>query len=346
MACDDAAPDSNLSVDTAIRVEDGTLPDFWYMSPDIEVNGGTDKLKIGSNSIRVRVRRTANVAFPANTFNVLVEVWCADPGLAFFPNNGAVQIGTAAVPVTDPAIVAGTPKWVPVTCPLSLANVSPRPNEPEDGPWHRCLVARAYPDSLTPEAACFHVIGDQHVAQRNIAVAEYHSNRFQYHFGTGSGDSGGPMSGEHLIRVQTVPRFSAAVMTQLEPVLRTMPNFARLATIPPSRFLVQRVVRVYGPDITPGTPGPPILRPLELPNARVFDRSRPGVLFKLRHRFGWAPRPHFDLNLLLEPNQSELFEIDADLSHTVPGEVTVFNATHTNPAGKVIGGLVILAVRV
>src|SRR2546423_4839975 len=44
---------------------------------------------------------------------------------------------------------------------------------PADNPQssgHKCLIARAYPDSLTPSAKKFFVPGDPHVAQHNICI--------------------------------------------------------------------------------------------------------------------------------------------------------------------------------
>lgn len=172
--------DPGLAGDTCIFMEaipgDGGLQnpaDVWWLSPDITLTGHTSGLEnadAGLNKILVRFHRK-----PAGTCNfpgdesITVEAWVANPSLVMAPDvrGSAARVGFIGSPLpAEGGSFAQQLDWTPP--PASLP--SPLGVENPQKPGAKCLVARCYPDSLTPSTTRFFVPGDQHVAQHNLSV--------------------------------------------------------------------------------------------------------------------------------------------------------------------------------
>jgi hypothetical protein len=320
MACDDLTKDSNLS-DTCIFIDDGPTAQ-WWMSPDINLNSFSDVATANqNNTVDVKVHRgpdDAKCTALAAATNIIVEVWVSQPGANLSPTAAKI-LGTKIIPKSQLA-ANGTRtlaqagqivNWTPST-------VASNP----DGPGHRCLIARCYPDTDgTPDNDCFHVRGDSHVAQRNIqiiTVSPRIKNRFIVEVMTVNPDRERPQPA--TVRVVTDPEPNRRVLEILEPGLRNT-GFKRVASIAPSRMDLQF------PTLT---------------GVKLRDDSRKGCLWSLFGKRSGAASVEADVTL--PPGDPTSFKFDADLSKGRSGDAFIFYLTHLRADKKEIGGLTVVGV--
>ncbi|MEO7971623.1 MAG: hypothetical protein ABI698_10020 [bacterium] len=324
------AKDPGLSADTCIFMEstsgDGGVhtANVWWLSPDIILTGpvsGADKADPGQiNSVDVTIHRKSaesNCLFPGDE-QLLVELWVGNPAIAMTPNNNAstrliLQTGSI-VPLEG---TTGTQHfdWTP---PSGLPASDPQ------SPGHKCLIARAYPDSLTASQASFFAPEDQHVVQRNICVVPCG--------GPGAARKPGPCGFDVLtanVNAKEAEQVTIAATLDLKPnqfVRRTVlqhlekqPGFRKLATRPPRSFRFE-------------------LR--DFPNAKISDHSTPrGCLALLS-----GGQRRFEASLSLAANQVASLHFVADLHNAEFGDALIFHLTQTGPAKERQGGLTLVMV--
>src|SRR5947209_10259020 len=172
------ANDPKLVADTCIYIEavsgDGGAHNssgVWWLSPDIKLTGptsGLDKADPGQiNIVDVTFHRkdaSSNCTTPGDE-SVTIELWVGNPSLAMSPSDPASttkiqSIGSPSFPApgaSDTEIIDWTP-------PSGLPSTDPQSS------GHKCLIARCYPQSLTPDPDNFFVPDDPHVAQHNICI--------------------------------------------------------------------------------------------------------------------------------------------------------------------------------
>ena len=146
--------------------------DFW-LSPDIWIvkpNGAVGGQAVPNQVNQVQVTVTNAGGIPA--IDALVDAFVADPSTAITPATAAlVGSGYLDIPAYSTATISFP--WTP--------------NPGDTG--HRCIVARVSlvaPLDTYLNASVFDVVGDRHVAQRNIQVLEVaqgQSITFPFHFG-------------------------------------------------------------------------------------------------------------------------------------------------------------------
>jgi hypothetical protein len=324
------AKDPGLSADTCIFMEstagDGGVhnANVWWLSPDIVLTGpvsGADKADPGQiNSVDITIRRKgaeSNCAFPGDE-QLLAELWVGNPAIAMTPNNSAstkliLQIGSPT------PIPGGTgTQHFDWTLPAGVPASDPQ------SPGHKCLIARAYPDSLTASQSNFFAPEDQHVVQRNICVVPCG--------GPGAARRPGPCGFDVLtanINPEKVAQVTIAATLDLRPnqfVRRTVlqhlekqPGFRKLATRPPRGFRLE-------------------LR--EFPDAKISDHSTPrGCLGLL---LGGQLR--FEAGVSLAPNQVAKLHFVADLHNAEFGDAFIFHLTQTGAEREPQGGLTLMMV--
>ena len=140
---------------------------FW-LSPDILLTGptsGIGKADPGEdNTVDVTFHASANGTVPAGTESLSIELYAANPSLVMAPNNpqSTFHVDSFGQPLLAPGGSATLQfHWVP---PVGVAASDPQ------APGHKCLVARAYADPLTPSPSNFFLPQDPHVAQHNICI--------------------------------------------------------------------------------------------------------------------------------------------------------------------------------
>lgn len=226
------------------------------------------------------------------------------------PNNPAstALVGFIGSPVPAPG-GNGTQKidWTP---PTGLP-----PDDPQS-PGHKCLIARCYPETLTPSNSSFFAPDDQHVAQHNICVV--------------------PCGGPALtfpprpcnLKVTTLNPDKVTRNITLRAVLDLNPNEFVLKTIGKRikvtfKQLGKKPPRGFGFDVSP----------LE---ATVADHSHPILPLPP------SPRLSFEASVNLAPAQLIKIKFFADLTGTTAGDAYVFHLTQIGPGNRVQGGLTVV----
>jgi hypothetical protein len=333
MACDNTTPDTGLT-DTFISIEHGQLPQ-WWISPAITLNG----LSGGAVANPSPTNNVTDVTFHSSVAgnnigqgagSILVDVYVCIAGLAMNPSDTAKvkKLGSKSIPLTfgansDTSFPTGQKlNWV----------ASTNSSDP-DGPGHKCLVAVAYPDSLSPDPSCFHQAGgpnqaDQHYAQLNIAIEPIPSGERgrRLFFGTFTINPDRMAAAPATLRAEADISPNQKLIDILTPTLNATGAYKRVARRGPQSFVLQL------PDF---------------PNAVVRDKTRWGCLgffFCILSWFGITFRPSYEADIRLQPGQTATINFQADLANSSPGDAHIFHLTHVRPDGRSIGGLTLVGV--
>jgi hypothetical protein len=323
------ANDPGLASDTCIYMEsvtgDGGVhnANVWWLSPDIILNGpvsGPDKADPGQNNpVQIRFHRkpdSSNCMFTgAEALNV--ELYAGNPSIAMTPNNSS---STALIQVI------GSPVPLEGASGIQIINWTPPQGVPASDPQsagHKCLIARSYPDNLTPSPTKFFAPDDPHVAQRNICIVPCNA--------PGAAKRPGPcafdittlnLNAEQAetvtVRAEVDMRPSRFVRDTVLRDLERLPYFKRLATRPPNAFRFE-------------------LR--EFPDAEIDDRSRLGCLGILL-----GGKRQFQAKIKLQPGQLIRPPFVADLQGASFGDAYIFHLTQFGQDHQPQGGLTLVMV--
>ena len=292
----------------------------WWLSPDINLVGptsGPDKADPGqNNAVQVTFHRKPASSNCITSFSesVTVEVWVGNPSLVMTPDNPASTklIQSIGSPMPDEGTNGVQAiNWVP---PTGLPATDPQ------SPGHKCLIARCYPDALTPTPEAFFVPDDPHVAQHNLCIVPCG--------GPGAarrpGPCGLPVTTINPNRkvAQTVTLRAIADLKPTKVVralvlrrLKEVAGFRRLATAPPAGFKLESAA---------------------LRRGKVSDRTRTR---------GKRP-PTYEVSVTLTRGRLIGFTFVADLSKSKLGDAHIFHLTQTGPDRRSQGGLTLVMVAV
>jgi len=313
------ANDPGLAADTSTFLQaiagDNGVHDpngvFW-LSPDIQLTGpvsGPDKADPNANNtVDVTVHATANGTVPPGTESLSIDLFVANPSLVMAPNNAqsTAHIGSTGMQLLAPGGSATTQfVWVPPSVPAT---------DPQ-APGHKCLIARAYADPLTPGSMSFFLPQDPHVAQHNICIVP----------------CGGPGAATRPAgcgtNVRTANVLGKPQKARIRATLDTDPS--RLVR----EIVVARLKYVKGFQRL-ATKGPKSF-------GFRFNDVRSRVLTPPASTRGKA----VESEVRLEPGQVITFRFAADLSGGKLGEAHIFHLTHADESG-VQGGLTVVVLPV
>jgi len=322
--------DPGLANDTCIFMEaisgDGgthNANDVWWLSPDIALTGpvsGADNADPGqTNPVQVRCHKKAansNCNFPGDE-SVTVQLFVANPSLAMAPNNPAstTLVGFIGSPV-PPDGGTGTQQidWI---LPSGL------PADDPQAPGHKCLVARCYPESLTPSSDNFFVPDDQHVAQHNICVVPCpqaklgSSNHFTFKVATLNPHS--PKREKAVLRAVLDLKPKQFVRTIVQQRLHAVHGFQHFATEPAPHGFRFDVSALSATDVHDNS-HPPFTPPLGRPSA-----------------------PSFDAKVTLAAHVVHV-NFNVHITGTNAGEAFIFHLTQTGEDNRSQGGLTLVLV--
>jgi hypothetical protein len=328
------ANDPGLANDSCIFIEaisgDGgthNANDVWWLSPDITLTGpvsGLDNADPGQiNPVQVKFHRKAassNCSFPGDE-SISVQLYVANPSLAMAPSNAAstTLVGFIGSPV--PPDGGSGMQQIDWDLPAGL------PADDPQSPGHKCLVARCYPDSLTPNSDNFFVPGDQHVAQHNICVVPcpqklIHNNQFTFKVATVN-----PAAQKkerailHAVLDLKPKRFVQSIVQHR---VESVHGFQRFATVPPPRGFKFDVSALAPSDIhdhshSHGPTGPPL---------------------------GPPSNPSFEATVTLASPHVVHLNFIADLTGTHAGDAFIFHLTQTGEDHRSQGGLTLVLVKI
>jgi hypothetical protein len=317
--------DPGLAGDTCIFMEavsgDGGTHNpnsVWWLSPDISLVGptsGPDKADPGQvNPVQVAFHRKAaasNCVFPGAE-TITVELWVGNPSLAMVPNDPASTFQVQAIGTFLPAEGGSGTQEIDFAPPQGAPASSPQSS------GHKCLIARCYPDNLTPDNSSFFVPGDQHVAQHNICIVPCG--------GPGAARRPGPCG----FSVTTVnPHAKKDQKVTLRAVLDLKPNdFVR-------KTVLTRAKRVKGfRELATAPPAGFKFELRRFPKAEITDHSHSG-----EHR-------SFEAKIELAPAELIHAEFVADLAGANLGAGYIFHLTQTGADGHAQGGLTVVMIAV
>jgi hypothetical protein len=319
--------DPGLAADSCIFMEaipgDGgahNSTDTWWLSPDISLSNPSGL----SNTAIVRLHRKAVGSGCTTPFaeSVTVELWAAGPSLAMIPDNNASSKNVQNIGTPFPAEGANATQSLVLNPPLGL--------DPSNPHHHRdvCLVARCYPDSLTPSAQNFFAPFDRHVAQHNLCLVP---------------------SGGSAIVVPPVPlgtQSSQVATVNPDAVNSQDVTLRAVVDLKPNRF-VQKVVspRLQTPhgSVRLGTTPPRSFKFVlpDFPNAVVIDHSSPGLPNPIL-----GHPPSYQANIKLGAGQFTRFTFIANLSGAQAGDAYIFHLRQIGSDNRDQGGLTLLMIAV
>jgi hypothetical protein len=336
--------DPNIS-DPCISINKGPAGYAW-MSPDIKLNGtlfnnyssGLTADTASTNQLSY-IDVNVHASCAVNT-SIQVDLWVANPGLAFIPGNGAIQILAAGSSKLIPRSQIPVPGFSALS---QTANPSPAGNaytwQPDStdpthtgAGGHVCLVAICYPaDGTAPDPNQFHIWDDNHYAQRNIHIVVTMMREEPWpliRFPIQTGNANRAAAEPAKLRVEADIDPDPRVIDILAPDLSAIPGYKRVAMRTPQSFKFQL------PDF---------------PNAVIRDHTRWGCLgfvFWILSFFGikFNFRPSYEADVQLNPGQVTTLNFEGNLSGSSPGDAHIFHITHARSDGQVIGGSTLVAV--
>lgn len=302
-----------------------TAPE-WWLSPDLTITGpdtmgratpGTATTPI-HNNIQVRVHRKSDASLSTDV--ILVDVYVCDPSLTITPVSNSRKLSNATGrPNAFFDLTAGTPAALNPggSAILNLDWSLPLFASGPESPGHKCLVARAYPDTDTPPASTFDAPANQHVVQHNICIIPCGSPCGQEILTTNLAK----VDDTILIRATADIEPNKHVLKSVTRFLKGAPGFKRLIT------------------------GKSLPFQLEFSKKLVVEtKSRTEKPTKLGN-YGRLKVPNFEAKVVLKKRQTISFRFTTDLEDAKYGDAFIFHVTHTNSKGQVEGGCTVVAVR-
>jgi hypothetical protein len=139
----------------------------WWISPDVDIPAHTGTAFQGSNDVRIRVHTHEE---PIIDEKIVAEVYAGNPSLVMSPTTGTKRIDPGNLRFRPPNVSGTEPVANDAGGTLTFAwTPSSNAGDP-DGPGHRCLVVRAFPESVAPPSSPFDVPNEAHEAQHNMEI--------------------------------------------------------------------------------------------------------------------------------------------------------------------------------
>jgi hypothetical protein len=159
----------------------------WWLSPDVDIPAHSGTAYQGANQVQVRVHCHEE---PVLSDRIVAEVYAGNPSLVMAPGSNAVRIDPGTL-LFRTAAISGTEPIANETGATMTFSWTPSSNaSAPDGPGHRCLILRAFPQSITAPTSPFDVPNEQHEAQHNIEVLA--TTKMMKAPGSGAGTPGDP----------------------------------------------------------------------------------------------------------------------------------------------------------
>jgi hypothetical protein len=160
--------------DLTVYVEDkaGDLgapgsPAPWWLSPDVDIPSHSGEAFQGTNQVQIRIHAHEE---PLLDVKIVAEVYVGNPGFVLSPGTGTKRIDPGNLVVRPPGVAGTEPVANETGATLTFPWTPSGSAADVDGPGHRCLIVRAFPETVTPPTDPFDVPNEQHEAQHNIEV--------------------------------------------------------------------------------------------------------------------------------------------------------------------------------
>jgi hypothetical protein len=336
--------------DVSVYVEDkqGDLgapgsPAPWWLSPDVDIPAHSGLAGQGTNQVQVRVHSHEE---PIVEEKIVAEVYVGMPGFVLSPVVGTKRI--------DPGNLKWRPPTVPGTEPIAdeTGSTLSFPWTPSavatevDGPGHRCLIVRAFPESVTPPTDPFIVPDEGHEAQHNIEVITTTMAIAPMPKG-GAGIPGDPRHrdegtglwweifstmaakrpGKHYVAWAFDPEPNKVVVGGVRKALKEA-GITGFSQRPPGKVTLE-VVKAHGGEIDP---------------QKLCDDQKFAAASGIGSGLFDAGRLVGAASLELEPNRLARLLMRFDLSDLDERTAAVLHGVQWNEAGEAEGGMTVIAL--
>src|SRR3954454_3905692 len=328
----------DVSVYVEDRAGDQGDPNFgsgpFWLSPDVDIPAHTGVAGQGSNTVQIRVHARDE---PVLQEKITAEVYVGTPSLAMSPTVGTKRIDPGIT--FRPSTVAGTEPVADIPGGIATFTWTPSSDPAQvDGPGHRCLVVRAFPQSVPPPGDPFTVATEQHEAQHNIDILA--TTKMMVSGGSaGAGTPHDPrrQSGDGFWheRISTIGAGRRGVRYVVwafdpdpAPVIRRALGHTKISKAPPAKV-------TFDPDPKHGNPIDPSSL---LDNGPFTEKSGLG------HGLFAPDRLVAGAELELHPN--EITQLMLSFEHTTlkPHSAGVLHGVQREEHGNAEGGITVVAV--
>jgi hypothetical protein len=294
----------------------------WWFSPDVLIAGPSPGVATTSgNTVQIRVHAHEE---PILAEKINAEVYVGNPSLVMSPtantkriDPGNLKFRTIDVPGTEP--VANT-SGATTSFPWTPTGTTGDP----DSAGHRCLVVRAFPESVTPPTGAFDVPNEQHEAQHNIEIVKTQMKMKSAYVSELTTVAAGKKKGPRFV----VGAFDPRPDKKLEALWRRgFPKLGEIATRRPKGFKLEAA----------GAEGEPV-SPRELFGKSAFVRKAglgEGIWAKSRVSAG--------LRIELGPRKVSGVRWGLDPGSMEPGTAAVFHVAQFDERGRPEGGITVIA---
>jgi len=142
-------------------------PKTFWLSPDVDIPAHTGRAVQGSNDVTIRVHSHEE---PILDEKIVAEVYVGAPGFVLSPTTGTKRIDPGNLRFRPPPVAGTEPVASEAGGTTTFAWTPSAAGADVDGPGHRCLILRAFPESVSPPSSPFDVSNEQHEVQHNIEI--------------------------------------------------------------------------------------------------------------------------------------------------------------------------------
>lgn len=238
----------------------------WWLSPDVDIPAHTGQAVQGSNDVQIRVHSHEE---PIVDEKIVAEVYVGAPGFVLSPTTGTKRIDQGNLRFRPPNLAGTEPVANEAGGTTSFAWTPSANSADVDGPGHRCLIVRAFPESVTPPSSPFDVPNEAHEAQHNLEILTTTTAKAKM-FQGGAGTPGDPRKidedtglwwerfstlaakkrGRHFVVWAFDPEPNGAIVDAVRGALKGQ-GFRGFASEPPGEVTLEPV-KGRGSQIDPG----------------------------------------------------------------------------------------------
>ena len=130
----------------------------WWLSPDVDLPAHSGLAVQGPNDVQIRVHAHEE---PILDEKIVAEVYACVPSLGMSPTTASARIDPGNLVFRPPGVSGTEPVADMAGGTLTFSWTPSASSSQPNGPGHRCLIVRAFPQSVTPPTTPFDVPTEQ-----------------------------------------------------------------------------------------------------------------------------------------------------------------------------------------
>ncbi|MFL5782859.1 MAG: hypothetical protein ACJ760_16195 [Thermoleophilaceae bacterium] len=322
--------------DVTVYVEDvagdlgGPSVGPWWLSPDVDIPAHSGLALQGPNDVQIRVHTHEE---PILDEKIVAEVYVCTPSLGMSPSVSSARIDPGNLLFRPPGVTGTEPVAGSAGGTLTFSWTPSSSASQPNGPGHRCLVVRAFPQSVTPPTTPFDIPTEQHEAQHNLEILATTMK-------IGSMNRGGAgVPGNERRRDKETGLWWERLLT-VGPGARGKRFVAWAFDPEPGEYIDRAVRRTLREAKIRFSPDPPAKVELEVIGARATRTMRPPV----RNPLFLGDRLLAGASFVLGPRKPAEVLLRFDHSNLKTGTAAVMHVAQVDARGIPEGGMTVIAV--